>query len=133
MIRQIAGERLNVGCVLTWGPCYYYQKQYFSGKDDPHSKPDELMHYDLEVSGFPSSHAGHLVLLGLVDQDYPAPNASKTGPPGTCPSCAGGQKQGAVVGFAHSGWGLAVSTEKLPNYEMPGISTASAPTNTSST
>ena len=71
MMSQIAGERLNVGCVLTWGPCYYYQKQFFSGKDDPHSKTDELMHYDLEVSGFPSSHAGHLVLLGLTDQDYP--------------------------------------------------------------
>ena len=42
----------------------------FVGKDDLHSKPDELMHYDLEVSGFPSSHAGHLVLLGLTEQDY---------------------------------------------------------------
>ena len=29
------------------------------------------MHYDLEVSGFPSSHAGHIVLLGLKEQDYP--------------------------------------------------------------
>jgi hypothetical protein len=25
------------------------------------------------------------------------------------------------VGFAHSGWGLAVSTSDLPNYEMPGF------------
>jgi hypothetical protein len=71
MMRQVMGEKLNVGSVLTWGPCYYYQKQFFSGKDDPHSKSDELMHYDLEVSGFPSSHAGHLVLLGLTEQDYP--------------------------------------------------------------
>ena len=39
MMRQIAGERLNVGCVLTWGPCYYYQKQFFSGKDDPLRTP----------------------------------------------------------------------------------------------
>src|SRR6516165_5173674 len=71
MARQVQGEKLNVSCVLTWGPCYYYQKKFFTGKDDPHSKPDELMHYDLEVSGFPSSHAGHLVLLGLTEQDYP--------------------------------------------------------------
>jgi hypothetical protein len=49
MIRQISGERLNIGSVLTWGPDYYYQKQFFSGHDDPLSKPDELMHYDLEV------------------------------------------------------------------------------------
>jgi len=26
MIRQILGERLNIGAVLTWGPDYYYQK-----------------------------------------------------------------------------------------------------------
>ena len=29
------------------------------------------MRYDVEVSGFPSSHSGHLVLLRLKDQDYP--------------------------------------------------------------
>ncbi len=75
MVRQIQGEKLNVGAVLTWGPCYYYQKKFFSGKDHPLSKPNELMHYDLEVSGFPSSHAGHLVLLGLTDQDYPEGNS----------------------------------------------------------
>lgn len=121
MIRQIAGERLNVGCVLTWGPCYYYQKQFFSGKDDPHSKTDELMHYDLEVSGFPSSHAGHLVLLGLVDQDYPGTKRIEDWPTWDLPILRWGKRQGAIVGFAHSGWGLAVSTDKLPNYEMPGF------------
>ena len=121
MIRQIAGERLNVGCVLTWGPCYYYQKQYFSGKDDPHSKSGELMHYDLEVSGFPSSHAGHLVLLGLVDQDYPGTKRIEDWPTWDLPILRWGKQQKAVVGFAHSGWGLAVSTDKLPSYEMPGF------------
>jgi hypothetical protein len=121
MMRQIAGERLNVGCVLTWGPCYYYQKQYFSGKDDPHSKTDELMHYDLEVSGFPSSHAGHLVLLGLVEQDYPGTKRIEDWPTWDLPILQWGKQQGAVVGFAHSGWGLAVSTDQLPNYEMPGF------------
>ena len=30
-----------------------------------------LLRYDLEVSGFPSSHCGHLVLLRLREQDYP--------------------------------------------------------------
>ena len=121
MMRQIAGERLNVGCVLTWGPCYYYQKRYFCGRDDPHSKPGELMHYDLEVSGFPSSHAGHLVLLGLEDQDYPGTKRIEDWPTWDLPILHWGTKQGAVVGFAHSGWGLAVKTEKLPNYEIPGF------------
>jgi hypothetical protein len=35
MVRQIQGEKLNVGAVLTWGPCYYYQKQFFTGEDNP--------------------------------------------------------------------------------------------------
>ena len=72
MMRQVLGERLNLGAVLTWGPDYYYQKQFFSGrKDNPLSTADRLLHYDLEVSGFPSSHAGHIILLNLKDQDYP--------------------------------------------------------------
>src|SRR5436305_12143983 len=33
MMRHILGEALNVGSVLTWGPCYYYQKQFFEGRD----------------------------------------------------------------------------------------------------
>ena len=90
MMRQICGEKLNVGAVLTWGPDYYYQKQFFSGHDDPLSMPNEKMHYDLEVSGFPSSHAGHMVLLGLKEQDYPRTRRrSRTGLRGTCRFCNG--------------------------------------------
>ncbi|MBU6240093.1 MAG: hypothetical protein KGQ51_19945, partial [Planctomycetes bacterium] len=29
MMRHITGEDLNVGCVLSWGPCWYHQKQFF--------------------------------------------------------------------------------------------------------
>ena len=119
MARQVQGEKLNVGCVLTWGPCYYYQKKFFTGKDDPHSKPDELMHYDLEVSGFPSSHAGHLVLLGLTEQDYPGTKRIEDWPTWDLPVLRWGKSQKAVVGFAHSGWGLEVKSSELPNYEMP--------------
>jgi hypothetical protein len=121
MIRQISGERLNIGSVLTWGPDYYYQKQFFSGHDDPLSKPDELMHYDLEVSGFPSSHAGHIVLLGLRQQDYPGAARISDWPTWDLPIFRWAKSQGAVVGFAHSGWGLEVMSDDLPNYEMPGF------------
>jgi hypothetical protein len=121
MIRQISGERLNIGSVLTWGPDYYYQKQFFSGHDDPLSKPDELMHYDLEVSGFPSSHAGHIVLLGLRAQDYPGATRISEWPTWDLPIFRWAKSQGAVVGFAHSGWGLEVKSDDLPNYEMPGF------------
>jgi hypothetical protein len=121
MMRQILGESLNVATVLTWGPCYYYQKQFFSGRDDPLSRPGRLMHYDLEVSGFPSSHAGHLVLLGLKDQDYPGTQRIEDWPSWDLPILRWARAQGAVVGFAHSGWGLQVKTSELPNHEMPGF------------
>jgi hypothetical protein len=119
MMRQLLGESLNIGAVLTWGPCYYYQKQFFSGQDNPLSQPDRLMHYDLEVSGFPSSHAGHLILLGLKDQDYPGTKRIEDWPSWDLPILQWGKQQGAVVGFAHSGWGLEVQSTELPNYELP--------------
>jgi len=121
MIRQILGERLNIAAVLTWGPDYYYQKQFFSGKDDPLSKPDSLMHYDLEVSGFPSSHAGHIVLLKLKEQDYTGTKRIEDWPTWDLPIFRWAKSQGAIVGFAHSGWGLQVMGKDLPSYDMPGF------------
>jgi hypothetical protein len=121
MIRQILGEHLNIGSVLTWGPDYYYQKQFFSGHDDPLSQPDRLMHYDLEVSGFPSSHAGHIVLLKLKQQDYPGAKRIEDWPTWDLPIFRWAKAQGAITGFAHSGWGLQVSAKDLPTYEMPGF------------
>jgi hypothetical protein len=119
---QISGEALSVASVLTWGPSYYFQKQFFSGEDHPLSKAGErLMHYDLEVSGFPSSHAGHLVLLGLKDQDYPKTKRIEDWPSWTLPILRWAKAQGAITGFAHSGWGLEVRSADLPNYEMPAF------------
>jgi hypothetical protein len=118
---QIEGEALDLSSVLVWGPSYYFQKQFFSGKDHPMSTASRLMRYDLEISGFPSSHAGHLVLLGLKDQDYPGTKRLEDWPTWTLPVLRWAKSQGAVVGFAHSGWGLEVRSEDLPNYEMPGF------------
>jgi hypothetical protein len=119
---QIDGEALSVASVLTWGPSYYFQKKFFSGDDHPLSKPGErLMHYDLEVSGFPSSHAGHLVLVGLKDQDYPNTKRIEDWPSWTLPILKWAKAQGAIAGFAHSGWGLEVRSSDLPNYEMPAF------------
>lgn len=126
MWAQVQGEALNVGCVLTWGPCYYYQKQFFSGTDHPLSKPNQLLHYDLEVSGFPSSHAGHLIFLGLKDQDYPGTKKIEDWPSWDLPVLRWGKSQGAVTGFAHSGWGLAVHSAELPSYEVPGFDSIGA-------
>jgi hypothetical protein len=119
MMRHILGEALNVGAVLTWGPCYYYQKQFFEAKVNQLSTADNLMRYDLEVSGFPSSHCGHLVLLRLKDQNYPGTQEIEDWPTWDLPILKWAKAQGAVVGFAHSGFGLAVNTDALPNYDMP--------------
>ncbi|RUL84648.1 hypothetical protein TsocGM_20015 [Tautonia sociabilis] len=119
MMRHILGEDLVVGCVLSWGPCWYYQKQFFDGRVHPLSTPDYLMRYDVEVSGFPSSHAGHLCLLRLTEDDYPGTTLIEEWPSWDLPVLQWGKSQGAVVGFSHSGWGLQTQSKELPNFEMP--------------
>jgi hypothetical protein len=119
MMRHILGEDLNVGCVLSWGPCWYYQKQFFEAGVSKLSTPKHLMRYDIEVSGFPSSHAGHLCLLRLKEDDYPGTKVIEDWPSWDLPVLKWGKEQGGVVGFSHSGWGLKVDAKKLPTYEMP--------------
>jgi hypothetical protein len=156
MMRHILGEDLNIGCVLSWGPCWYHQKQFFEGQVHKLSRPDYVMRYDVEVSGFPSQHAGHLCLLRLKEDDYEYPEevefdyafsaerghfkGRKTDSIGQWPTwdlpiLKWGQEQGGVVGFSHSGWGLALpdygpggqrvpvgqgrAADKLPDYAMP--------------
>jgi hypothetical protein len=119
MMRHILGEDLNVGCVLAWGPCWYYQKQFFQAGVDQLSTPRNLMRYDVEVSGFPSSHSGHLVLLRLKEDDYPGTTRIEQWPSWDLPILKWGKSQGGVVGFAHSGWGLAVPANKLPTFDVP--------------
>lgn len=119
MMRHIQGEDLNVGCVLSWGPCWYFQKQFFAGATHPLSTPETLMRYDVEVSGFPSSHCGHLCLLRLKEDDYPGTSVVEDWPSWDLPILKWGKEQGGVVGYSHSGWGLKVNATSLPTYEMP--------------
>jgi hypothetical protein len=120
MMRHILGEDLDVGCCLSWGPCWYHQKRYFEGKVNALSTPEHLLRYDVEVSGFPSSHCGHICLLRLKEQDYPGTKLIEDWPSWDLPIFRWAKAQGAVVGFAHSGWGLDVGpTRELPNYTVP--------------
>lgn len=119
MTRHILGEDLKVGCVLSWGPCWYYQKQFFDGQVHPLPEPNYLMRYDVEVSGFPSSHAGHLCLLRLREDDYPSTTKIEEWPSWDLPVLRWGKSQGGVVGFSHSGWGLQTKSNELPNEEIP--------------
>jgi hypothetical protein len=107
MLRHVRGEDLAVGCVLTWGPCWYTQKRFFDGRVSALSGRDAVMRYDVEVSGFPSSHAGHVCLLRLTEDEYPGADTLEEWPSWTLPILRWARKQGAVTGYAHSGFGLA--------------------------
>ncbi|MFM7150219.1 MAG: CehA/McbA family metallohydrolase [Gemmataceae bacterium] len=127
MMRHILGEDLNVGCCLSWGPCWYHQKRYFSGQDHQLSLPSNILHYDVEVSGFPSSHCGHICLLRLKEQDYPGARVIEDWPSWDLPIFRWARKQGSVIGFAHTGWGLDVGPIKeLPNYIVPPMNSIGA-------
>ena len=119
MLRHIVGEDLKVGANLTWGPCFDYQKQFFTGEIDVASTYPYLLRYDIEVSGFGSHRSGHLCLLRLKEQVYPGGDSSDHWPTLCLNTLKWAQKQGAVCGPAHSGWGLAVKSDALPNYEIP--------------
>jgi hypothetical protein len=120
MMRHVLGEDLNVGCCLSWGPCWYHQKRYFSGDVHPLSTPEYVLRYDVEVSGFPSSHAGHICLLRLKKQDYPGTKLIGDWPSWDLPIFKWAKEQGGVVGFAHSGWGLSLgATRELPTDTIP--------------
>lgn len=119
MLRQILGEDLKVGCNLTWGPCFDYQKRFFTGRDDAVSTHPYLLRYDIEVSGFGSHKSGHLCLLRLRDQMFPGGDSKDHWPTLGLNTLRWAKKQGAVCGPAHSGNGLDVHLKELPNLLRP--------------
>jgi len=103
MFSQVKGEGLNVGCVLTWGPCFDFQRRYFSPVADTISEPLTVLKYDLEISGFGSAALGHVCLLRLKDQTYPGTGGSSKGwPTWTVPVMRWAKEQGGVTGYPHS-------------------------------
>jgi len=141
MARHIQGEDLKVGANLTWGPCFDYQKQFFTGTEDKTSQHPYLLRYDIEVSGFGSHKSGHLCLLKLREQMYPGGDSTAHWPTLCLNTLKWAKKQGALTGPAHSGWGLQPiapddpdfqkayvgpgkyrsATDELPNYIIPGF------------
>lgn len=129
MQRHIMGEDLKVGCSLTWGPGFDFQKQFFCGAVDPVSTYPYLLRYDIEVSGFGSHQSGHLNLLRLRDQMYPGGRSKDHWPTLGLNTLRWAKAQGAVCGPAHSGLGLQGSVGRvgegpdgpggLPGYDVP--------------
>lgn len=108
MFRQVKGEGLNVGAVLTWGPCFDYQRRFFAPEAHDISEPWTVLKYDLEISGFGSQALGHVCLLNLKDQTYPGSDgkANQGWPTWTTPVMRWAKEQGGVTGYAHSASGL---------------------------
>jgi EF hand len=108
MFLHVKGEGLNVGCNLTWGPCFEYQRQYFEPHANKLSEPFCVLKYDLEISGFGSQAMGHVCLLNLKDQTYPGSDGTKERgwPKWTTPVMKWTKDQGGFAGYAHSGSGL---------------------------
>lgn len=130
MLRHIMGEDVKVGCCLTWGPCFDFQKQFFSGKPDDVSRYPYLLRYDIEVSGFGSHQSGHLNLLKLRQQIPAGGNSNRHWPTLGMNTLRWAKQQGAVTGTAHSGAGLTRSVgrvegtdgpHRLPNFDIPAF------------
>lgn len=144
MIRHVRGEGLSIGASLNWGPSWYYQKQFFTGQAvspaanlehpdlqaansvtwQPKPTPkdgESMLRYDVEVSGFPSSLSGHLILMNLKAQDYPGTKSIEDWPSWNLPILRWAKADGATVGFAHCASGMVVNSTGLPNYEIPSF------------
>ncbi len=128
MQRHIMGEDLKVGCNLTWGPCFDFQKQFFTGRVDKVSVPPYLLRYDVEVSGFGSHQSGHLCLLRLKEQIIPGGESKNHWPTLGLSTLKWAKAQDAIAGPAHSGNGLVGEVARLPypdgahglpNYAIP--------------
>lgn len=113
MFRQVQGEGLNVGCVLTWGPCFEHQRMFFDSEANFFGTENTLLKYDLEISGFGSAALGHVCLLNLRDQSYPGSEgtATKGWPTWTTPVMRWAKEQGGYAGYAHSASGLAIDPQ----------------------
>ena len=122
MMRHVLGEDLKIGANLTWGPCFDYQKQFFTGSDDPVSRWPYLLRYDVEVSGFGSHNSGHLCLLRLRQQMYPGGDSKKHWPTLGLNTLKWAKAQGALTGPAHSGWGLELDSTELLTDKIPPFS-----------
>ena len=92
---------IEVTTALVWGDGYAEDRRYFSGRDDPASRPGALLHYELEVSHFPAAQTGHLLIYGLRSILFsPSPF---TRPRSGLPVNDWARAQGSqvVVGMAH--------------------------------
>ncbi len=120
MMRHVLGEDLDVGCVLSWGPCWYAQKSFFEAKDHAALDPGESRCVTTSRSrASPPRRAAISVLLRLKEDDYPGTTTIEEWPSWNLPIARWAKAQGAVVGFAHTGFGLKTADNALPSLDVP--------------
>lgn len=107
-LRQVKGEGLNVGCILNWGFCFDFQRQFHSPTADKVSEPLTVIKYDIEVSGFGSAALGHVCLLNLGEHVYPGSEGIQRWPTWATPVLRWAKEQGGYTGYPHSGSGMQV-------------------------
>ena len=90
MWRHILGEDLDVGCVLSWGPCWYAAEAVLRGEDPSpfHVRiPDAVRRGSLRVSRLPMPDI--FACCGSRKTTTPARPGSRSGQAGTSPCSSG--------------------------------------------
>ena len=108
MFLHVKGEGLNVGCILTWGPCYDFQRQFFDA--EPRQLERAVHRAEIRRRSQRLRLAGPRPCLPAEPQ---GPDLSRLGgtktkgwPTWTTPLMRWAKAQGAVTGYAHSASGL---------------------------
>lgn len=100
LVEMLRANGLNVGSALVWGHAFGADAGHFSGRDDPSSLPNHLLHYDLETSAMGPSRPGHLLLLGVGSLAY-SPDIFRTPETGVPVVDWALAQPGVAVGMAH--------------------------------
>lgn len=101
LLAKMEREEIEVGAALVAAQSYAESVDRFDGRDDPASRPNRILHDDLEISGFPAAGFGHLVLLDLENIRFSEGDAFAS--PRTLRPVIEWAPARAVIGYAH-GW-----------------------------
>ena len=121
MSRQVRGEGLNIGSVLTWALRYYHRSN--SSRASDKTRPPRRTGSFITTSRFRDSRRATPASRPARSQGPGLPGAKRIEewPTWTLPILQWAARQGAVTGYAHSGWGLAVTDDVVPSLQVPAF------------
>lgn len=104
ILAEMKNLNINVGHALIWGLYQAYDGGNFLGQNnDPVSEPNNILHWDVEISLLPGHYNGHMVMLNIADPN--AISANTVGYPGKdylFPNLNYVQSTGGIVGYDHA-------------------------------